>query len=392
MLPPTASTFSHGIRFTAIVSACLTFTLQNSFAQQAPLSTNATDSPSRSTVTQIQAAPASNQLRFFGRTFPVGTSVAFDWSNSGFEFIVDCEGKVTASITGTPGWQKVGYIQVTVDGKSGERIPVPPGTQDYVLAEALPKGRHRFRVCKLNEAQYSKLALESISLNGNLLASPLAPALKMEFIGDSITCAEGALGRMPDVPQAESQDASRSYAGLAAQSLGADANVIAASCWGLLRGRISPEEKSVIPAIYELASKFRDPSTTWDFNRYQPDIVVVNLGTNDFSVRKKSPFTDDDYQAAIERFHGVLRSKYPDAEILWVTGMMMPDADAPTLAAVEKIRASDPKTAFAKLPQNNGGGNGHPDLDGHQKAATVLTAKIHDLMPNLPAPVGAPNP
>ena len=123
---------------------------------------------------------------------------------------------------------------------------------------------------------------------------------------------------------------------------------------------------------------------------YQPDIVVVNLGTNDFSARKKSPFTDADYQAAIERFHTVLRARYPAAQIFWITGMMVPDADAPTLAAVEKIRALDPKTYFVKLPQNNGGGNGHPDLDGHQKAAAVLTAKILEVMPNPPVPAPAP--
>ncbi|MFZ4683812.1 MAG: GDSL-type esterase/lipase family protein [Terrimicrobiaceae bacterium] len=309
--------------------------------------------------------------------------MAFDWSLSGFEFEAECEGKVLATITGTPGWQKVGFIQVTVDGVAGERVAIEPGRQDYLLADALPKGRHKITVCKLNEAQYSKMALESLTLSGTLLAAPAPAALKMEFIGDSITCAEGALGKMPDVPQGESQDAARSFASLTARSLGAEASIVAASSWGLHRGRIAPEEKSVIPAIFELTSRFRDPSAAWDFTKYQPDLVVVNLGTNDFSGRKKTPFTDAEFQEAIERFHLVLRSRYPTAHIFWVTGMMLPDADGPTLAAVEKIRASDAKTYFAKLPQNNGGGNGHPDLDGHQKAAAALTAKIRESIPNL---------
>lgn len=334
--------------------------------------------------TDIRASSAGSQIRFFGRTLPVGDAVAFDWSGSGFEFEADCEGKVAASITGTPGWQKAGFIQMTVDGVAGARVPVAAGTHDYILADALPKGRHRIKVTKLNEAQYSKMALESLSLTGHLLTAPAPPVFKMEFIGDSITCAEGALGRMPAVPQGESQNAARSYAALTAHALGAEAQIIAASSWGLFRGRIPPEEKSVIPAIYELASKFRDPGAAWDFSRYQPDLVVVNLGTNDFSARKKSPFTDDDYQAAVERFHSLLRTSYPAAQIVWVTGMMMPDADAPTLAAVEKIRATDAKAHYAQLPRNNGGGNGHPDLDGHQKAAEVLTAKIREL--NLHAP------
>jgi len=331
----------------------------------------------------IPVSSADDRIRFFGRTLPVGNAMAFDWSLSGFEFEADCEGKVLATITGTPGWQKAGFIQVTVDGVAGERVAIEPGRQDYLLADALPKGRHKITVCKLSEAQYSKMALESLTLSGTLLAAPAPAALKMEFIGDSITCAEGALGKMPDVPQGESQDAARSFASLTARSLGAEASIVAASSWGLHRGRIAPEEKSVIPAIYELTSRFRDPSAAWDFTKYQPDLVVVNLGTNDFSGRKKAPFTDEEFQEAIERFHRVLRSRYPAAHIFWVTGMMLPDADGPTLAAVEKIRASDAKTYFAKLPQNNGGGNGHPDLDGHEKAAAALTAKIREFIPNL---------
>ena len=131
----------------------------------------------------LQTVPATSatQLRFLGRTVPVGTSMAFDWSNSGFEFIADCEGKVTASITGTPGWQKVGYLQVTVDGKTGERIPLAPGTQDYVLAEALPKGRHQFRVCKLNEAWGTNYPQWS-SMDGPLtFKDPLSQNLLADF-------------------------------------------------------------------------------------------------------------------------------------------------------------------------------------------------------------------
>lgn len=334
----------------------------------------------------IAATSADGQIRFFGRTLPVGKAIAFDWSGAGFEFEAECEGRVTASITGSAGWQKVGFVQVMVDGVAGERLAVEPGTRDYILADALPKGRHTIKVTKLNEAQYSKMALESLSVAGHLLAAPAAPVLKMEFIGDSISCAEGALGKMPAVPQGESQDATRSYAGLTVRSLGADANIVAASSWGLHRGRIAPEEKSVLPAIFEQASKFRDPSVPWDFTRYKPDCVVVNLGTNDFSVRKKSPFTDEDYQAAVEQFHAVLRGKYPAAQIVWVTGMMMPDADEATSAAVDKIRKSDPKVHFLRLPENNKGGNGHPDLEGHQKAADVLTEKIREVLPNLVPP------
>ncbi|CAN5341311.1 hypothetical protein BH09VER1_BH09VER1_27520 [soil metagenome] len=336
----------------------------------------------------IPAATAQDKLNLFGRTLRVGPAIAFDWSYSGFEFEADCSGEVRAAITGTPGWQKVGYIQVTVDGVSGERIAIQPGPGDYVLASDLAQGRHRIQVHKLNEAQYFKLALESLSLTGTLLAAPAAPALKMEFIGDSISCAEGALGRQPAVPQGESQDAARSYPALTAKNLGASANIVAASSWGLYRGRISPPERSVIPSIYELASRFRDPAAPWDFSRYQPDIVVVNLGTNDFGVRKKSPFTDEEFESAIESFHHTLREHYPAAEIFWVSGMMMSEADGPTQAAVEKIHASDPKIHYVLLPRNKGGGNGHPDLDGHAKAAVELTARIREAMPHLP--VAAP--
>ena len=337
----------------------------------------------------VLASSASSQIRLLGRSLQVGTSVTFDWSNSGFEFEADCEGQVSASITQKRGFCSLGYFQVTVDGVTGNRVAFDMGTnlvgtQTFILASGLTKGRHRFKVVKINEAQYTKMALESVTFTGTLLTAPSAPAVKMEVLGDSISCAEGALGWAPTVAQTDSQDASRSYAGLTAAALGADLNVVAASSWGLYRGRTPTPTQSVIPAIYGLASYFRDNSTTWDFNRYQPDIVVVNLGTNDFEGRGTNPFTDDEYKTALKNFHTVIRSKYPSAQIFWVSGMMVKSADALTSAAVTELRTSDLKVNYVKLPQNNGGGNGHPDLTGHQQAATVLTAKIREVMPNLP--------
>ena len=327
-------------------------------------------------LSQKTITAAGSQIKMLGRSEPIGSSMIFDWSYSGFELSTYCEGDVTASITSAQSWFTYGFIQVVIDGvyDINNKIKIS-GTASYSLASGLSRGYHHIEVRKINEAQYSKAMVNSVTLNGILLTPP-PKTIKMEFIGDSITCAEGALG---NITQADSQDAYRGYAAITARHFNADANFICASSWGLYRGRIDPSANSVLPKIYDKTSKLRN-SDLWDFNSYIADVVVVNLGTNDYYARSSNPFTDDEYKAALKSFNDTIRSKYPRATILYVYGMMLSGMDSLTIAAVNDIKVYDSKVDCVKLPQNNKGLNGHPDLSGHAAAAEGLIAKINEVL------------
>ena len=74
-----------------------------------------------------------------------------------------------------------------------------------------------------------------------------------------------------------------------------------------------------MPAMYN-QTLFNDSSEIWDFSRYIPDVVCINLGTNDTS----TPGYDTDrlYNAYLA-FHKTVRNNYPKAKIVWLTGCML---------------------------------------------------------------------
>ena len=110
-----------------------------------------------------------------------------------------------------------------MDGGAPEKLRLQKGRRTYVLAENLPEGEHVVRVTKISEAQHSYCGLKEIQLQGEWLPPPAEPeGLKLEFVGDSVTCGMGNL--TPEGWQTDTtlySDGSQTYAAVAAERLGA---------------------------------------------------------------------------------------------------------------------------------------------------------------------------
>lgn len=74
-----------------------------------------------------------------------------------------------------------------------------------------------------------------------------------------------------------------------------------------------------LPALYD-RTLFYDADEKWDFSSFQPDVVCVNLGTNDMSVNKGDSVR---YENAALQFAKRLRGYYPNAKIVMLTGSML---------------------------------------------------------------------
>lgn len=158
------------------------------------------------------------------------------------------------------------------------------------------KGRHSMKV--LNDLEYStyKVAIERRNelffglskfygvREGSLCKmEPLSPEkrLYIEFIGDSLTAGYGAESKAIDEPfSGATENSSKSYAGVAASILNADYSTIAYSGKGAYRDYAGSIEKN-LPYYYPLINEF--PKVNWNFSKV-PDLVVINLGANDFAV------------------------------------------------------------------------------------------------------------
>jgi hypothetical protein len=119
-----------------------------------------------------------------------------------------------------------------------------------------------------------------------------------------------------------------------------------------------------------------NPAEQWDFSKFVPDAVVLNLGTNDFS----APITEGDFVTAYVQFLDAVRAAHPSAMIFCVTW----DGWGPMHEAwvQEAITMSgDPKLRHVGfvIDQTDGWGcDSHTNLVTNGKLGNVLAKAMDD--------------
>lgn len=254
-------------------------------------------------------------------------------------------------------------------------------------------------VVKLSECPMAVIGIKSIEVQAVDGIHPLPEAdRKIEFIGDSITCGFGVDLEEPDTAfQTDTEDVTRAYAYRTARKLGADYSMVSYSGYGVLSGYTEgevPMTSQLVPTFYEKAGfSFGHPygnvklqDYAWNFEVYQPQLVVVNLGTNDDSFCRDHADRQEDFTQKYVEFLGMIRKDNPDAAILCTVGIM----GGRIYPAVEKAaelfgKQTGDKRIYARklseqLEEDGLVSCGHPTAVTHEKAAEQLTGYIRQIM------------
>ena len=248
------------------------------------------------------------------------------------------------------------------------------------------------RLIKLSECTQSLMALKDIQTDGKIV--PLdEPARRIEFIGDSITCGYGveAVSGEEQFTTA-TENAEKSYAGIISEKLGADRMLTSFSGHGIVSGYTDnpeiPNLSELVPPYYDKVGRngFTLPSgrtvtdIPWDFAAWQPDEIVVNLGTNDLSWCMEYPERKAEYQRMYTAFLKTVRKNNPHARMLCILGFMGEGLNEYMQAAVQDYIAGtgDKKIRAVGLKEQDGvkngfGANYHPsDISQRELAEIVL--------------------
>lgn len=274
------------------------------------------------------------------------------------------------------------FWQVAVDGNPGEVLELQKGEHTYQLATGLPGGPHTVELVKATEGftGVTQVVGFQLSAGAKLLDLP-TPKHRIEVIGDSISCGYGNMAsRKEEHFSTKTENAYYTYGAIAARTLGADY-----LCMAYSGKKMWPD--NTMPALYDRALT-DDASSTWDFSRYTPDVVLINLATNDFG--KKIP-DEAGWVAAYEAFIARLRTHYPKAEIYCAIGTMMGDwgKNKPLttlrgyLAKVVADRAAAGDTqvhvldfGVQDMAKNGIGADWHPSKKTHELMAEKLVATL----------------
>jgi hypothetical protein len=171
--------------------------------------------------------------------------------------------------------------------------------------------------------------------------------------------------------------------------LGAYAHVVARSGIGVYRSYDGPKEgtpNNVMTTEYEYTNLY-DRSERWDFSRFQPQLVCINLGTNDLSTNNYDTAL---LKAAYQRFLKQVRSHNPKAKIVFLCGSMLNGKELEIARTIlnevtEEAHQQGDKEVyrFDFTPQTGELGYGaswHPSLKQHEKMAAELTTYLRKLM------------
>ena len=256
------------------------------------------------------------------------------------------------------------------------------------------------KLLKLSEAQESTMGIKNIAVTSVGGLTPTAEKkLRIEFIGDSITCGYGVDDENRDHHfKCSTEDATKAYAYKTAQALDADYSLVSYSGNGIISGYSNDGNKVTaqqVPAVYTKFAKswgnyngtFNVSELDWDFSKFQPDFVVINLGTNDASYTKGDKTKVLEYVDAYAEFLKVVRENNPNAHIICSLGVMGTDLMVGVKKAAEKYteETGDKNISTFQFKVQDGNTNGyaadwHPTAKTHDIAAADLTEYIKSLM------------
>jgi len=258
----------------------------------------------------------------------------------------------------------------------------PPRLNERVLVGQIPDDD--VVVTKRTETFLGVTQLQGIvpAPGGAIVPSPVWTGVRMEIIGDSISCGYGVLGTDAFCPfSADTEAETEAWGALAARELSAAHTTIAWSGLGLYRN-YDGVTTDTMPLLYGRAIG-DDPESTWDHS-FVPDVVVVALGTNDFAGGKGDPGSvfETTYVAFLEE----LRSIHPKAHLAVATSPMLSGnnraklLEYATAAVAARVNAGDANVSLVDLDEQREldgyGCNHHPNVVTQRKMAAKLVAHL----------------
>lgn len=247
------------------------------------------------------------------------------------------------------------------------------------------------RIIKLSEAQYSAMGIGDIAVYGKQKIMPTEEKdIRLEFIGDSITCGYGIdEANENGYFSTSTENFTKTYAYLTAENLNADFSAVCFSGFGVYSGYTSNgriNSQDVVPDYYDKSCfLYGGRDILWDFGEYQSDIVVINLGTNDASYCARSLSGRQEFTRRYSDFIKQVRQCNPYAYILCILGDMNNSLYSCIEQAVSNyINGSYDNNISAmtigyKMGENDIVLNGHPGYMSNICAANELTEKIREL-------------
>lgn len=339
-----------------------------------------------------------------------------------------CNGSgIEVNVTGTELWIDVDvdfdiyepWVCIELNGAFMGRQMLMPGMHSLCLFRGMcPDDVKNVRFVRelqaMSEDNACRLLVRGFRCDGDFFPVD-SKRFKLEFIGDSITSGEGTYGAREDMDWLPMyMSVSQNYAKIVSDALGAEYRLLSQGGWGVLCGWDN-DPRHNIPSRYEqicgLAegeiNKKLGAKKPYDFTSWVPDVIIVNLGTNDAGafrqpawrnpesgemfgqrIQEDGTFHPEDvarFEEAVVNFLGMIRRNNPTSHIVWVYGMLGYELTLAITNALNTYRrlTGDGNLAFLQLPNTTEetiGSRTHPGVPSHIRSARVIIEYLQTVL------------
>lgn len=305
-----------------------------------------------------------------------GTSIKINFSGS----------SISATFKDEKGYN---YYNIIVDGKLSKILKLDTLKKTYLLIQNLKKGDHTLEIFKRTEWDQgitSFYGFETDDLSKILPKKSDSP-LKIEYFGNSITAGYAIEdNERKDRHEGLYTNHFETYAALTARHFNAEHHCTCKSGIGIMISWFP----LTMPQMYDRLNP-EDSSSKWDFNKFVPDIVVINLLQNDSwlihntnyptfkTTFGNTPPTEDFIIKSYKNFVLDIRNKYPNSSIICMLGNMditKPGSKWPNYVKTAVSQINDKKIHTLFIPFK--GTKAHPLKKDNKKMANILIKYIND--------------
>jgi hypothetical protein len=280
------------------------------------------------------------------------------------------------------------YYNVILDGEVLPMLNITSGKKEYLLAEGLEDALHEIELFKRTELTFGKTQFFGFVLDEGKSLAPITKErdLFLEYIGNSITCGYGNEGRNGETFGPTTENHYLTYAAITSRSFNARHMAVSRSGIGIYRNYDGPAEGNTdCMTNYYTRIFLYDENPKYSFSE-QPDLICINLGTNDFSTTGGDSAL---YVSNYFRLIDTIQTKYNMPEIVCLLGPMM---YGNTLTEVRQYlefiadsasRKGNGNVTFFEMSAQTGslgiGIDYHPTVAQHKKNARELIEYISSL-------------
>jgi lysophospholipase L1-like esterase len=272
------------------------------------------------------------------------------------------------------------YLEAVVDGGAPQRIKVGVERATFTLLHAGKPGRHRVEIMHRSESWHGVVTLAGFATDGKFDAPPALPQRRLLVLGDSVTCAEG-VDRHEGKKDSTWTDPRHSYGMLAAEALRAQVHLVCYGGRGLVRSWNNRTDEHNLPDFYEMAIADAAQPARWDHRRYDPDLIVSAIGTNDFSPGVPER---ESYVTAYVNFVRTLLRNHPCAQVVLTEGSILNGENKEVMKSyiAETIRrVGDPRMHAVAASHYPGDAlDAHPTGEQHARMAGELVPQLRQVM------------